>query len=100
MSDRESTSDLADTASRAMLGPNPFIGIRGEDVMATAGALTKEGAAHPMLVLEQQAALVREIALVFAGQSTVKPAREDKRFSDVAWRSEEHTSELQSLRHL
>jgi polyhydroxyalkanoate synthase subunit PhaC len=85
MSDRESTSDLADTASRAMLGPNPFIGIRGEDVMATAGALTKEGAAHPMLVLEQQAALVREIALVFAGQSTVKPAREDKRFSDAAW---------------
>jgi len=70
-----------------MLGPNPFIGIRGEDVLATAGELTKEAAAHPMLLLEEQAALVREIALVFAGQSTVKPARDDKRFTDSAWTS-------------
>jgi polyhydroxyalkanoate synthase len=85
MPERDTTSDLADTASGAMLGPNPFIGIRGEDVLATAGALTKEAASHPMLVLEQQAALVREIALVFAGQSAVKPAREDKRFIDAAW---------------
>jgi polyhydroxyalkanoate synthase len=85
MPDREQTSELADSASGAMLGPNPFIGIRSEDVLATAGALTKEAAAHPMLLLEEQAALVREIALVFAGQSTVKPARDDKRFTDAAW---------------
>src|SRR5450631_1093150 len=85
MSDREPTSDLGDTASQGMLGPNPFIGFRGEDVLATAGALTKEAAAHPTLVLEEQAALVREIALVLAGQSTLKPAREDKRFTDAAW---------------
>lgn len=85
MPDRDPTSELAESASRSMLGPNPFIGIRSEDVLATAGALTKEAAANPMLVLEQQAALVREIALVFAGQSTAKPAREDKRFTDAAW---------------
>jgi polyhydroxyalkanoate synthase len=85
MPDREPNSDLGDTASQFMLGPNPFIGFRGEDVLATAGALTKEAAAHPTLVLEEQAALVREIALVLAGQSTLKPAREDKRFTDAAW---------------
>jgi polyhydroxyalkanoate synthase len=85
MPDRETTSELADTASGALLGPNPFIGIRSEDVLATAGELTKEAAVHPMLLLEEQAALVREIALVFAGQSTLKPAREDKRFTDAAW---------------
>src|SRR5450755_2068226 len=85
MPDREPTSDLGDTASQAILGPNPFIGFRGEDVLATAGAVTKEAAAHPTLVLEEQAALVREIALVLAGQSTLKPAREDKRFTDAAW---------------
>src|SRR5450759_3856808 len=44
MPDREPTSDLGDTASQAMLGANPFIGFRGEDVLATAGALTKERA--------------------------------------------------------
>jgi polyhydroxyalkanoate synthase len=85
VAEHDSNSELADAASGAMLGPNPFIGIRGEDVIATAGALTKEAAAHPMLVLEQEAELVREIALVFAGQSTLKPARDDKRFIDAAW---------------
>jgi polyhydroxyalkanoate synthase len=67
------------------VGPNPFIGFRGEDILATAGALGREAAAHPTLVLEQQAALVREIARVLAGQSTIKPAAGDKRFSDAAW---------------
>src|SRR5450631_2049215 len=85
MSDREPTSDLGDTTLQGMLGPNPFIGFRGEDVLATAGALTKETAAHPTLVLEEQAALVREIIGVFAGQSTVKPAHGDKRFTDATW---------------
>ena len=33
MSDSKLTSDLSDTASQAMLGPNPFIGFRGEDVL-------------------------------------------------------------------
>src|SRR5450631_1121096 len=85
MSDREPTSDLGDTTLQGMLGPNPFIGFRGEDVLATAGALTKETAAHPTLVLEEQAALVREIIGVLAGQSTVKPAHGDKRFTDATW---------------
>jgi polyhydroxyalkanoate synthase subunit PhaC len=85
MSDREPTSDLGDTTSQSMLAPNPFIGFRGEDVLATAGALTRETAAHPTLVLEEQAALVREIIGVLAGQSTVKPAHGDKRFTDATW---------------
>jgi polyhydroxyalkanoate synthase len=84
MPDREPTSDLGDTATQAMLGPNPFIGFRGEDVLATAGALTNEAAAHPTLVLEEQAALVREIVGVLAGQSTLKPAHGDQRFTDAA----------------
>jgi polyhydroxyalkanoate synthase len=78
-------SEIGDTASQAILGPNPFIGFRGEDVVATAGALVQEAASNPTLVLEQQAELVRDIARVFAGESTLKPAREDKRFLDPAW---------------
>jgi polyhydroxyalkanoate synthase len=85
MADSKLTSDLNDSASQAILGPNPFIGFRGEDVLATATALTKEAAAHPTLMLEQQAELVREITQVLAGQSTLKPARSDKRFTDAAW---------------
>jgi polyhydroxyalkanoate synthase len=63
----------------------PFFGFRGEDLMATAGALAKETAAHPTLLLEEQAALVRDIIRVLAGQSDLKPAPKDKRFTDVTW---------------
>jgi polyhydroxyalkanoate synthase len=78
-------AELSEAASQAMLGPNPFIGFRAEDVLATAGSLAKEAATNPMLVLEEQAALVRELASVFAGKSTAKPEAGDKRFADPAW---------------
>jgi polyhydroxyalkanoate synthase subunit PhaC len=82
---RKDGGELGDTATQAILGPNPFIGFRREDVLAAAGALAQEAATHPTLVLEQQAELVREIARVFAGESTLKPKRDDKRFLDPAW---------------
>jgi polyhydroxyalkanoate synthase len=86
MSDgKAGATELNETASQAILGPNPFIGIRNEDVLATAGALAQEAAGNPTLVLEQQAQLVRDIAQVFAGKSTLKPAPGDKRFADPAW---------------
>jgi polyhydroxyalkanoate synthase len=85
MSDVKTDGELSETASQAMLGPNPFIGFRVEDVMATAGSLAKEAASNPMLVFEEQAALVRELAEVFAGKSTPKPEPGDKRFTDPAW---------------
>jgi polyhydroxyalkanoate synthase len=85
MADVEKNGDLGESATQAMLGPNPFIGFRTEDVIATAGAIASEAASNPMLVLEQQAALVRELASVFANKSTVKPEAGDKRFADPAW---------------
>jgi polyhydroxyalkanoate synthase len=85
MADVEKNGDLGESATQAMLGPNPFIGFRTEDVLATAGAIASEAASNPMLVLEQQATLVRELASVFAGKSTVKPEPGDKRFTDPAW---------------
>jgi polyhydroxyalkanoate synthase len=63
----------------------PFFGFRGEDFVATAGALAKEAAANPTLLLEEQAELVRDIIRVLAGQSELKPAPKDKRFADLTW---------------
>ncbi|MGP6157009.1 MAG: alpha/beta fold hydrolase [Vulcanimicrobiaceae bacterium] len=76
---------LGESASEVSAGGEPFFGFRGEDLMATAGALAKEAAANPTLLLEQQAELVREITRVLAGQSDLKPLPGDKRFADVAW---------------
>ncbi len=67
-------------------GGEPFFGFRGEDLMATAGALAKEASANPTLLLEEQAGLVRDVIRVLAGQSELRPAPKDKRFSDVTWR--------------
>jgi polyhydroxyalkanoate synthase len=78
-------AELGESASEVSVGGQPFFGFRGEDLMATAGALAKEAAAHPTLLLEQQAELVREIAKVLSNQSELKPAPQDKRFADTAW---------------
>jgi polyhydroxyalkanoate synthase len=82
---KQSDEKLGERTTRELLGPNPFIGFRGEDIMATAGALAREAATRPTLVLEQQADLVREVAQVLAGQSEIKPDPKDKRFQDEAW---------------
>jgi polyhydroxyalkanoate synthase len=63
----------------------PFFGFRGEDLRATARALAKEASAHPTLLLEQEAELVRDIISVLVCQSELKPSPRDKRFADVAW---------------
>lgn len=77
--------DIAERAAQGILGPNPFVGISGEDIAKTLGALGREVAAHPMLLVEQQAGLARELITIIAGQSDAKPATGDKRFADPAW---------------
>jgi polyhydroxyalkanoate synthase len=85
MSENKADEKLGERTTREILGPNPFIGFRGEDVMAAAGTLVREAATHPTLLMEQQADFVREIAQVLAGQSELKPDSKDKRFKDEAW---------------
>jgi polyhydroxyalkanoate synthase len=85
MSRVEENGHLPMKGSEVRAGGEPFFGFRGEDLMATADALAKETVAHPTLLLEEQAALVRDIIRVLAGQSELKPAPRDKRFTDVTW---------------
>jgi polyhydroxyalkanoate synthase len=83
-SDR-SDKRLGESAAREILGPNPFIGFRGEDILASAGALAQQAVNQPTLVLEAQAGLVRDIAAVLSGNSKLKADPKDKRFQDAAW---------------
>jgi polyhydroxyalkanoate synthase len=85
MSRTEENGDRREPVPVARGAGEPFFGFRGEDLRATAGALAKEAAVNPTLLLEEQAALVRDIIRVLAGQSDLKPAPKDKRFTDVAW---------------
>jgi len=85
MRDGDPGGELNEGASKSILGPNPFVGFRAQDVASAAGELLREAAAHPALVLEQQATLARDVVRVFANQSELRPARDDKRFEDPAW---------------
>jgi polyhydroxyalkanoate synthase len=83
-SDR-SDKRLGENAAREILGPNPFIGFRGEDILTSAGALAQQAMNQPTLVLEAQAGLVRDVAALLSGNSELKPDPKDKRFQDAAW---------------
>ncbi len=76
---------LADQVTDNLLGPNPFIGLRPKDIAASFQALGKEALRNPMLLVEQEAALIRDLVSVVAGQSEITPTKGDKRFTDEAW---------------
>src|SRR5271166_2986158 len=89
MSDDEARESIAERAAEGILGPNPFIGLRPQDVVATLTALAREATSHPGLVVEQQVAFARALVGVLtdvlAGESAPPPPKGDKRFQDTAW---------------
>jgi polyhydroxyalkanoate synthase subunit PhaC len=83
--DRGAPQQLIDTATEGMLGPNPFIGFRPQDIAAAFQELAQQTLAHPAMVLEQQAALLRELMAIASGTSKLAVTPGDKRFTDPAW---------------
>lgn len=81
-----SPTDLVEQATESMLGPNPFIGLRPETLLASFRELGEQAAQHPALAIEQTAGLVRELISVYSGGSDLAPAADDKRFVSKAWR--------------
>jgi len=66
---------------------NPFIGLRPCDLLATVQQVSGQAVRQPALLLEQEAALAREMLGILAGNSTAAPEKGDKRFLDSAWQS-------------
>jgi polyhydroxyalkanoate synthase len=81
----DAPQQLVDGATEGMLGPNPFVGFRPQDLAAALEALARQAVRHPFLVLEQEAALLRELAAIASGRSKLSAPPGDKRFSDPAW---------------
>ncbi|WP_322036890.1 alpha/beta fold hydrolase [Burkholderia cepacia] len=84
---RDSHDDLGAAAADRVLGPNPFVGLRGRDVVVGASELAIAAARNPSLLLEQEAALIRELTAILIGKSDVVPEASDKRFQEPAWTS-------------
>jgi polyhydroxyalkanoate synthase subunit PhaC len=77
---------VAAQATEGILGPNPFIGLRPRDVLGTVGSIGGQALKQPMLVLEQQAGLARDLISVLSGNAEIAPSGGDKRFVDSAWK--------------
>jgi polyhydroxyalkanoate synthase len=78
--------EVAAQAVEGMLGPNPFIGLRPQDVVATAQQIGVQALRQPGLVLEQEAALARELIAALSGRGKTDLPQGDKRFLDASWR--------------
>jgi polyhydroxyalkanoate synthase len=83
----ERADDLAASAAEGMLGPNPFVGLRPCDIVATAQKIGAQALRQPGLVMEQEAALARELLALFSGNAEATPPKGDKRFTDAAWQN-------------
>lgn len=78
--------EVAAQAVDGMLGPNPFIGLRPQDVLAAVRQIGAQAFRQPGLMLEQEAALARELIAVLSGKGKTDLPQGDKRFLDASWR--------------
>jgi polyhydroxyalkanoate synthase len=83
--DTGETDALAGRAAEGMLGPNPFIGLRPQDLAETVRLLGAQGLKQPGLLLEQEAAFVRDLVAAISGNAALSPEKGDRRFADSAW---------------
>jgi polyhydroxyalkanoate synthase len=77
--------DLAARVAEEMLGPNPFVGLRASDLVASLGDLGKQVLQAPMLALTHETRLASTLFSVLTGSSDIAPVKGDKRFADTVW---------------
>jgi poly[(R)-3-hydroxyalkanoate] polymerase subunit PhaC len=76
---------LAEQASDAILGANPFVGIDPQQVVGDLARSIGALATRPRRVVSEVARIGRELGGIIAGDSSLASTNGDKRFSDVAW---------------
>jgi polyhydroxyalkanoate synthase len=77
---------ISEDASRNTLALNPLVGIRGQDLVESAGVLLKAIVNEPKVAVEQWLSFLGELGAIVAGKSERAPPAGDRRFSDAAWK--------------
>jgi len=80
------TEGIFETASRNTLALNPLVGIRGQDLVDSAGVLFKAVVNEPKVAAEQWLSFLGELGSIAAGNSERAPKGGDKRFIDATWK--------------
>jgi polyhydroxyalkanoate synthase len=77
---------ISEEASRNTLALNPLVGIRGQDLIDSAGVLFKAVVNEPKVATEQWLSFLGELGSIAAGKSERAPKAGDKRFNDATWK--------------
>jgi polyhydroxyalkanoate synthase subunit PhaC len=77
---------ISEEASRNTLALNPLVGIRGQDLVDSAGVLFKAIVNEPKVAAEQWLSFLGELGSIVAGKSDRAPQAGDRRFSDATWK--------------
>ena len=80
------TENMFEDASRNTLALNPLVGIRGQDIVDSAGVLFKALVNEPKVATEQWLSFIGELGSIVAGKSERAPQAGDRRFSDATWK--------------
>jgi polyhydroxyalkanoate synthase len=78
-------NEIAAQAAEEVLGPNPFIGLRPTDLLASLGDIGQQFIQAPMLALRQETRLASTLFSVLTGTSDIAPVKGDRRFTDNVW---------------
>src|SRR6516164_6230639 len=80
-------SDIRDQAAHHTLAANPLVGVRGQDVAASARVLFGAVLCDPALLARGYLSFLGELGRIATGDSALAPDAKDKRFADPAWTS-------------
>jgi polyhydroxyalkanoate synthase len=79
-------SDIREQAAQHTLTANPLVGVRGQDILASAGLLLGQMLRNPAVAGHQYVAFLHELGRIATGASELAPDANDRRFADPAWK--------------
>jgi polyhydroxyalkanoate synthase len=81
----QAANEIAAQAAEEVLGPNPFVGLRPADLIASLSDIGQQIIQAPMLALQHESRLASTLFSVLTGTSDIAPVKGDRRFADNAW---------------
>jgi polyhydroxyalkanoate synthase len=86
-SEPQKTDSMSEQASRHTLALNPLVGLRGEDLVESAGIFFKAMVNEPRVAADKWLSFVGELTGIASGRSDRAPQPGDRRFADPAWKT-------------
>jgi polyhydroxyalkanoate synthase len=86
---REQRRTVGAEAAEHILGPNPVVGVRSQDIFQTTGLLIMRAMMQPQLFFVHWLNFAAESAGIAGGFSRLEPDSKDRRFQDATWRENE-----------